>query len=138
MSELDKRITTLENDMRVANFSSPHSFKFTDGNELPPVDDETANDLMLTAHETRHTDRKRARVKTISLFFELPENVKDEIDYWYTLWAMKKVDIVIVPLPVMQCLREIWTEKTIITSPFRVVRMADRINHIIHSDTFCI
>lgn len=138
MSDLDKRITTLSNELRVANFSSPHSFRFTDGSVLPPVDDETADNLMLKAHETRHTDRKRPKIVTISLLFELPEKVKDEIDYWYTIWAMKKVDIVIVPLPVMQCLHEIWDDKTIVKSPFRVIRTRDRITKTIWSDIFCI
>ena len=138
MSEIDKRITTLKTEMRVANFSSPHPFTFTDGSVLPPVDNETANDLLLEAHEVRHSDRKRTKIKTISVLFELSEQVKDEIDYWYTIWAMNKVDIVIVPLPVMQCLHDIWDDKSIVKSPFRVVRMADRIKKVIHHDKFCI
>ena len=123
--------------MRVVNFSSPHTFTFTDGMILPAVDDELARKLILEVEE-KSIPQRSSRFRTISIDWSLSERVADEIDYWYTFFAMKKVDVVIVPLPVMTALKSIWDQKKILKSPFRVIRVADRITKVIHVDKFCI
>jgi hypothetical protein len=134
---MESRIVKLSNGLRVVNFSSPHPFRFTDGTELPAVSDELANKLMLRVEEERVSQRN-SRYRTVKLDWSLSEEVSDEIDYWYTFFAMKKVDIVIVPLPVMVALKSIWNEKDIVKSPFRVVRVANRISKTIWCDLYCI
>ena len=49
---MDSKIFTLKNGLRVANFSSPHPFTFTDGTIIPAVEDEKARNLMLEVKET--------------------------------------------------------------------------------------
>jgi len=134
---MDKWIHTLSNGLRVANFSSPHPFRFTDGTIIPPVDADLAIKLMLDVDETSHPQRS-SKFKTVSLEWTLSERCADEIDYWFTFFAMKKVDVVLVPLPVMTALKSIWNQKDILKSPFRVIRVADRITKSIHIDKFCI
>ena len=123
--------------MRVANFSSPHPFTFTDGTVVPAVEDDKARKCMLNVEETSIPQRN-SRFRTVKLDWELSEYVADEIDYWYTFFAMRKVDVVIVPLPVMTALKGIWDEKKIMKSPFRVIRVEDRITKTIHIDKYCI
>ena len=134
---MDSKIFTLKNGLRVANFSSPHPFTFTDGTIIPAVEDEKARNLMLEVKETFHRTRN-SKFNSVSLDWNLSETVADEIDYWFTFFAMKKVDIVLVPLPVMTALKSIWDEKKILKSPFRVIRVSDRITKAIHTDKFCI
>lgn len=133
---MDSRIYTLSNGLRVANFSSPHPFTFTDGTVIPAVEDEKAINLMLDVEESSIPQRN-SRFKTVELDWSLSEPVADEIDYWFTFFAMKKVDVVIVPLPVMVALRNIWNIKDILKSPFRVIRVANRITKAIHINKFC-
>jgi len=134
---VESKIHTLDNGVRVANFSSPHSFVFTDSTVIPAVDKERAQALMLEVIEHKVSQRN-SRFRTVVLEWTLSERVSDEIDYWYTFFAMKKVDVVIVPLPVMVALRKVWDQKKILKSPFRVIRVADRITKRIHVDKFCI
>jgi len=134
---MESKIYTLKNGLRVVNFSSPHSFLFTDSTVIPAVKDDKARNLMLEVEEMRVSQRN-SRFRTVKLDWSLSESVSEEIDYWFTFFAMKKVDVVIVPLPVMTALKSIWLEKDIIKSPFRVIRVADRITKAIHTDKFCI
>lgn len=88
--------------------------------------------------EEQMVPQRNSRFKTVKLDWTLSERVADEIDLWYTFFAMKKVDVVIVPLPVMVALRGIWDEKKIIKSPFRVIRVANRITKEIEIFKYCI
>ena len=128
---MESRIFELKSGLRVANFSSPHPFRFTDGTVVPAVNDDTANRLMLDVEERLQPERDRSKFCTVKLDWNLSESVADEIDYWFTFFAMKKVDVVIVPLPVMTALHSVWNEKDIIKSPFRVIRVRDRITKTI-------
>ena len=139
---MENRIFTLKNGLKVVNFSSYHknqdyAFKFTDGTLIPNVSPELCTKLMLEVEETFYKTRN-SKYNNVTLDWILSETVADEIDYWFTFFAMKKVDIVLVPLPVMTALRSIWDEKKILKSPFRVIRVSDRITKAIHTDKFCI
>jgi hypothetical protein len=132
---LDK-IYTLTNGLRVANFSSPHPFTFTDGTVIPERDKEFAKRMMLEVEEI--PVKCRRRFKTIKPDFTLTHLVRDQIILWWTLYNMKKVDAVLLPLPVMTALLKEFTEKQVLKSPFVVIRVADRITKAIHIDKFCI
>lgn len=134
---MESWIHTLSCGLRVANFSSPHPFTFTDGTVIPAVDKSRASALMLEVKEVPCPQRN-SKFKTVMVDWTLSDRVSDEIDYWYTFFAMKKVDVVLVPLPVMTALRKIWPQQKILKSPFRVIRVANRITKEIEIFKYCI
>jgi hypothetical protein len=133
---MEELIHTLSNGLRAANFSSPHSFLFTDGTVIPERDEIFAKRMMLNVEEI--PVKSRRRFKTIKPDFTLTELVRDQIILWWTLYHMKKVDVVLLPLPVMTALLKEFDEKQVLKSPFVVIRVADRITKAIHIDKFCI
>ena len=133
---MEELIHTLSNGLRVANFSSPHSFLFVDGTVIPERDKIFAKRMMLNVEEI--PVKSRRRFKTIKPDFTLTHLVRDQILLWWTLYHMKKVDVVLLPLPVMTALLKEYDEKQVLKSPFVVIRVADRITKAIHIDKFCI
>jgi len=131
------RIFTLKNGLRVANFSSPHPFTFTDGTVIPAVGRKKAEILMLNVEENLCRERDR-KFRTIKLDWSLSDAVSNDIDWWMTYYNLKTVDVVLVPLPVMTALHAIWSDKDILKSPFRVIRVANRILKTIETNKFCI
>ena len=123
--------------LRVVNFSSPHDFTFTTGEILPEVDKELAKKLLLKVVELP-VKQRQSKFRTIKPDYSLTERVSDEIDLWMTFAAMKKLDVVIIPLPVMTALYKVWSEKDIVKSPFRVIRVQDRITKEIHPQLFTV
>lgn len=123
-------VATLKNGVRVANFSSPHAFVFDDGTILPGCDDERARRLMLDFVEV---SRPHATLPTtdIKLEFRLSSAVGEELD---AMNALLDVDIILVPLPVMMAIKEVWPDP----GKCRVCRVADRVTKTIHADKFCI
>ena len=133
----NNRIHTLRNGLRIANFSSPHQFSFTDGTVLPAVDSDLAQKLMLETEETEIVSHKE-NFSTISIRYGLSETVKEELEKWQEVNNKNDIDVVLIPLPVMQCIKEEWGVQSILRSPFRVVRMADRVNKQIFAAKFCV
>lgn len=131
--EMDK-IITLSNGLRVANFSSPHPFTFTDGSILPAVSDELANKMMLKTIE----DELDESGQTISIIFEMTKEITDHLFEWKKLWDKEYVNIILIPLPIMLILKDNWSIDKIKHSPFRTVRIADRITKTVHINKFCI
>lgn len=134
-------VVTLKNGLRVANFSSPHPFTFTDGTVLPACSDETCRAGTLNSIEIA-TERivKDVATTDVQLTFELSDTAKVMLSF---IVDRADIDIVLVPLPLMESVKKLglmdynklrWrAEKKI-----RCVRMADRIKKIIFSDKFCI
>jgi hypothetical protein len=128
-------VVTLTNGIRVANFSSPHTFTFTDGSVLPACAKERALHLMLQSHE-REIPGVKGSVD-LELTFEMSLAVEEAL---ITLNMREDIDIVLVPLPVLQALKD---------KPFkgqdlrkaigkcRVCRVSDRVSKTIHHDRFC-
>ena len=56
---MKRHITTLTNGKKVANFSSPHEFKFTDGSILPAVSDELAE----TYYDLKNSPFRSVRIE---------------------------------------------------------------------------
>lgn len=132
---------TLKNGLRVANFSSPHPFTFDDGSILPACPEDTVGAGKLVAKENI-TERyvNGVLVQDVKLDFELSESCKTLL---FFLGERNDVDIVLVPLPVLQCIKNLalnytdsfierWLEKC------RVVRVKDRMTKVIFSDKFCV
>lgn len=121
----------LENGLRVANFSSPHEFKFDDGTVLPACSPEHARELMLEAQERVHTvDVNGIIINDIDLSFEMSGSVLRALNECSHL---KDIDIAIVPLPVLQLVREISFDGPVM---FRGIRVADRVLKTVSSNKF--
>lgn len=119
---------TTKSGLRIANFSSPHSFTMDDGTILPACKEDRANALMLNATEATIA---RDGWTDIQLRFEITERLYQAVR---ELQLDDSVDIVLVPLPVLEAIKQ--ANRPI--GKCRVVRVKDRINKVIFSDKFCI
>lgn len=95
-----REIITLSNGKKVANFSSPHSFTFTDGSEIPAVDAEESVRLKVTFNEDVDEDGD------VKLSFTLSDAVIKEMEYWMNMYTDNKVDVVFCPLPMITAIKE--------------------------------
>ncbi len=169
-----REIITLSNGKKVANFSSPHPFTFTDGSVIPAVSKEESERLKVNFIETEHPDESG----DISLRFELSKDVMFEMRYWVAMYNVGYVDVVFCPLPMITAIKEVqddhsqdyddWYnydqhspsheeqrplvpellgilvsqrdeyEGCVRSSPFRAVRMEDRIKKLVSIDKQCI
>jgi len=128
---LDMPIVTLKNGLRVGNFSSPHPFTFDDGTVLPACSVERTKRGALEAIETEEQDA-RLPIRNIKIEFALTDGVRDMLGE-----AIKtEVDIVLVPLPVKTAL--CGHNGSLAKTPFRVVRVKDRVTKVLYSDKFCV
>lgn len=127
-----RNIITLSNGKKVGNFSSPHAFTFTDGSILDAVSDDVSRKLSLK--EVAVTDINGDTEMDWIITYE----VKVEIDEWYNMWCREEVDVVYVPLPMLLCLKEQYGKHFVKDSPFRGVRIEDRIKKLISIDKQCI
>jgi len=138
------KVIRLSNQLLVGNFSSPHSFTFEDGSVLPKVSDYDSERLKVNFNETIvNIGRTNPpyNVKTVSLDFTLSDEVRREMEIWEKMWKHNDVHIVLCPLPMIQALNK-WRnendESITLKSPFRAVRMKDRIKKLSSIDTFTI
>lgn len=170
-----REIITLSNGKKVANFSSPHPFTFTDGSVIPAVSKEESERLKVTFIENEHSDESG----DMSLRFELSRDVMFEMRYWVAMYNVGYVDVVFCPLPMITAMKDAaaelddewqeyhnhydnqpafddnqkpWTpevlsilvsqkdeyEHRVKTSPFRAIRMEDRIKKLVSIDKQCI
>ena len=134
------RIVTLTNGKKVANFSSPHEFKFEDGTILPAVSPEYAEKLKVNFHETDIGGGD------ILLDFSLSAHILIDIAYWQDMYLSGLVNVVYCPLPMMQALKErivsdphsLPSIESIKDSPFRSIRIEDRIKRLVSINKQCI
>lgn len=121
---------TLSNGKRVGNFSSPHPFIFEDGTVLPACSDYQADKLKVDFIE------KEYEGGDIELDFRLSTEVKFEMLRWQNDYKLGKVDVVFCPLPMMTALKS--SGYGIMKSPFRSIRMVDRIKKLVSITKQCI
>ena len=128
----------LSNQLIVGNFSSPHSFTFEDGSVLDAVNDYDSERLKVIFNET--IIQERSTVMTVSLDFSLTADVLEEMDIWTKMWKHNDVDVVLCALPMIQALQKniVNDDYHILDSPFRAVRLKDRIKKLASIDTFSI
>jgi hypothetical protein len=133
------KVVRLSNQLIVGNFSSPHDFTFEDGTILPKVSDYDSIRLKVNFNETVVDDNLAKKYKTIMLDFTLSDEVIREMEVWHKMWQHNDVDIVLCPLPMIQALQQTDDDlKSLLDSPFRAVRMKDRIKKLSSIDTFTI
>jgi hypothetical protein len=129
------KIVTLTNGKRVANFSSPHPFTFTDGSVLPAVDEHEAERLKVTFLES-----KPSLEGDISLTFDLSDDVIREMDKWEAEYLCNNVDVVFCPLPMITAIKEHshYGIGYLVRRPFRAIRIEDRIKKLVSIDKQCL
>ena len=128
--DVSDMIVTLSNGKKVANFSSPHPFTFEDGNILPAVPNEYAEKYKIDFKETEHLNGD------IELSFGLTNDVRDLMRSWEILWVSDMVDVVFCPLPMIVAMRDAGMD--VVNSPFRAIRITDRINKLASISKQCI
>lgn len=126
-------IITLSNGKKVGNFSSPHPFTFEDGSVLPAVSNEEAERLKVKFIETPIGSNG-----DIYLKFEITHAIDNEMGKWWNLYQTNDVDIVFCPLPMIQAIEKRDGQFYLINSPFRAVRMEDRIKKLVSIHKQCI
>lgn len=128
----DIKIVTLKNGKRVANFSSPHDFKFDDRTVLPKVSDHIAKMYSIKFEE--HDTKERVKGdKRIGYF--IPRHVQDRMEKFNILFHQGKLDVVYISLPMMLALRNNgWTDEDILKSPYRTIRtIGNRMKKVVSS-----
>jgi len=134
-------VITLDNGLTIANFSSPHPFKFTTGEVLPACDDKWVKKMSLGIEEKvvksayglslgRRKDNP-VQISDIRISTYMIQTLVDAID---KLNEDDNIDIVLIPLMLMKALKDGgWPHKKC-----RCIRVADRITKEIYPDKFCI
>jgi hypothetical protein len=125
-------IITLSNGKRVANFSSPHPFAFEDGSVLNAVSNSESERLKVTFLEEELEDGD------IKLSFSLSNDVRSEMVGWKISYVNLLVDVVFCPLPMVVAIKEEFGEEWLIASPFRSIRIEDRIKKLVSIHKQCI
>lgn len=137
-------IITLLNGLKVANFSSPHSFQFEDGSLLPECTPEHSEKYKVSFIETLtpvnrfKEDEVQLLFHDVELMFGLSSDVWSLIKYWKDSYFIGLVDIVLIPMPMLVALKEQYNSEWIKQSPFRVIRIEDRVNKLVSISKFCI
>lgn len=137
-------IITLSNGLKVANFSSPHEFKFEDGSLLPECTPEHSEKYKVSFIETLtpvnrfKEDEVQLLFHDVELMFNLSSDVWSLIKHWKNFYFIGLVDIVLIPMPMLVALKEQYDSEWIKQSPFRVIRIEDRINKLVSISKFCI
>jgi len=121
---------TLTNGKIVGNFSSPHNFTFTDGSILPAVTEEKSIKLQVTFIEVIDNDGD------VTLDFDLSKDVLKEIAVWELWKDMGVIDIVFCPLPMIKALYK--RHYDVKATPFRTIRMEDRIKKLVSIEKQCL
>jgi hypothetical protein len=135
-------VITLKNGLRIANFSSPHPFIFDDGSMLPAVSREESESLSMRVEEDENPFwTNGVRVSHVHVKFIITPAVKEALEKAVDAYEEGKIDIVLVPRPLLDALKENeeyqWSDEDVYVSPFRTIRVKDRITKVIFSDKFC-
>ena len=128
--------TTLKNGLRVVNFSSPHDFTFDDGTVLKAVN-ERESERMKIIFKEKKTENPRGWTD-IQLSFELTSQVEANVGGWLNAYENDLLDVVVCPLPMITALTEKYGNEWMEKSPFRSIRMEDRIKKLVSSTKFCL
>ena len=126
-------IITLSNGKKVGNFSSPHPFTFEDGSVLPAVSNEEAERLKVRFIEIPLNDKGDIQLK-----FALSLDIHLEMIIWMLIMERGEVDVVYCPLPMITAIDKEQGYDFLMKSPFRAIRMEDRIKKLVSINKQCI
>lgn len=121
-------------EKRFYNFSSPHEYHLDDGEIIPAHTEADALRWKIDVHEIPVNDQG-----DLKLSFTLSQEVIARMTHFYELqqyYATKTRIIVFCPLMMLQAMEQ--NGMDILSSPFRAVRMEDRIEKLVSTTKFCI
>lgn len=97
-------IITLNNGITIANFSTPHEFKFATGEVLPACDEMRAKRLtgVQLMDELEYESNDGKRWIDISTKFKMTPAIKQALDETTVNWANRKFHIMLVPPTLME------------------------------------
>jgi hypothetical protein len=128
----------LSTGVRVANFSSPHEFEFTDGSVLAACDEDRSRRLTLT--QVERTVKDCASYKLVTVEHEMSIDVRNALFSAAKYARRIGIDLIIVPFPVLRAMAKDGDPVGNSLSQqdiFVTIRMADRVKKINHHDVFC-
>lgn len=130
MKMKDAPTTTLTNGLRVANFSSPHTFTFEDQTVLEACDVERSRALSLIAEEVLTPNPFNDTAYDVALSFKI-----DQVSLRQLGWLEEQddIDVVIVPLPVISALKA----AGIPLGKARTIRSVNRVTKTCSCNKFC-
>lgn len=144
--QLLSRLIVLSNGVSVANFSSPHTFEFEDGNVLPAVPNEEAQRLKVTI--LRHVMKRRNGdqiTNDVRMTFTLSDEVLIEMGEWIRAVHHLPNVVIIVPLMHLQAMGDMrYVSKYPfdlvghISRIFRSIVRTDRVKPEISISEFCV
>ena len=125
-------MTTLKNNLRIANFSSPHEFKFESGETLPGCNQKRVKDLNMDRILSENIEVINSiEIITNTVEFKTTPKIRAEIK---KIQGDKSIDICLIPFPMLTAMKT----EGINLGKFRVCLLADRIKKTIYSDRFSI
>tara|TARA_R100001480_G_scaffold31749_1_gene43064 strand:- start:102 stop:530 length:429 start_codon:yes stop_codon:yes gene_type:complete len=136
-------VITLDNGLRIANWSSPHPFKFNTGEVLPACEPNRAKSMSLKIEETEvpysnmpdtlngKADDVKVLWNDIRIKVSIPDVVHIDL---MKLQRNKSIDIILVPFMLLSAMSQAGLDR----GKCRVIRVADRVTKEIHPDRFCI
>ena len=125
-------VITLDNGITIANWSSPHEFKFTTGEVLPACTPERVNAMSIDIDETVVSNKKWDDIKIKT---SIPDVVQDDLKI---LQDDEDIDIILVPFMVQSAMKSLLRMRYPYFFKLRVIRVADRVTKEIYPDKFCI
>lgn len=134
MKNLLGPITTLTNGKIVGNFSSPHPFTFTDGSILTECSPELAKHLQVDFIEVIEDEA----IGDIELSFKLNDTVIYAMAQWNKLHRNGDVHVVFCPLPMITAIKAKFGLTYLKHSPFRSIRIDDRVQKLVSITKQCI
>ena len=131
----------LNSGVRVVNYSSPHAYKFHTGEELPACSNEVAQSTKLVANHGKNESKDLygdpRGWDDISINYSLSLMQEEELT---ELAKFDEIDIILVPYPVLNALKEenehisAWDD---VFYKVRVCKLHDRVTKVIRSNEFC-
>lgn len=125
-------VCTLTNGIRVANFSSPHPFNFVDGTVCPSCEADRVKAGSLDREDVEAPFPGLPGIVAVIPKFKLNGVLREELRL---LQSDPGVDVVLVPFPVLEAIREdgLYGELT----KSATICVADRLTKAIFIDRFC-
>lgn len=123
-------VITLKSGLKVANFSSPHSFNFVTGEVLPACSPERANLLKCEQVEVE-SPGLYAGTTDVRLHINLGAECAKELA---RIEDDDNIDIVLVPFMILEAMKR--AELSI--GKARCIRSVDRVTKAIYADKFCV
>lgn len=125
-------VITLSNGLRVANFSSPHPFNFVDGTVCPSCEADRVRAGSLDREDVESPFPGLPGITAVIPKFKLNDVLREELRQ---LQLDKGIDVVLVPFPVIEAIREdgLYNELT----KSATICVADRLTKAIFIDRFC-